>query len=253
MSDLIIGIHSIAAAIKNVNREHFVLWCTKESLDELKKVGQIDLVDLEKIDLKIVSVHKVQEAAKKIFLEHKFHYSRVSSNLLLEVNSLPMTDVSWILNKIECGKALKILCLDQVTDAHNGAAILRTAAFYGIDCLVTAVKGNFGSSPTFFRISSGACEYVRIIRCASLPKLINKFQQLGLQCIALSEHAHDNKLDVDRSKSVCLILGAEDVGLSHALERVVEKKIALIPVGSIKSLNVSVAGAVAMEKLFGIG
>jgi len=39
--------------------------------------------------------------------------------------------------------------------------------------------------------------------------------------------------------------------MSHAVSRVVETTIAFKPAGKIKSLNVSVAAAIAMEKIFG--
>ncbi len=54
--------------------------------------------------------------------------------------------------------------LDQITDVHNAAAIMRSAAFYGVDCVLISQKGNFGMGPNFARIASGALEYVKIIQ-----------------------------------------------------------------------------------------
>jgi 23S rRNA (guanosine2251-2'-O)-methyltransferase len=51
---------------------------------------------------------------------------------------------------------------------------------------------------------------------------------------------------------ICLLLGAEETGLSHAVARLVQKNLSLTSQGSIKSLNVSSAAAIAMEKCFGI-
>ena len=45
-------------------------------------------------------------------------------------------------------------------------------------------------------------------------------------------------------------MGAEDVGLSHAVERILTHKVAFTAPGKIKSLNVSAAAAIAMEKFF---
>ena len=45
-------------------------------------------------------------------------------------------------------------------------------------------------------------------------------------------------------------MGAEDVGLSNAVGRSVEHTVAFKPQGAIKSLNVSVASALAMESFF---
>jgi 23S rRNA (guanosine2251-2'-O)-methyltransferase len=167
------------------------------------------------------------------------------------VSPIEVLDPSWIYNQLESRIALKILALDQVTDAHNGAAIMRTAAFYGVDVILISSKGNFGLGPNFARIASGACEHVKIVRCSALPKTITKLKDLGVMCVGLSEHATEELNKLDTKNSVCLVLGAEDVGMSHAVSRVVDQTIAFKPLGKIKSLNVSVAAAIAMEKIFG--
>jgi 23S rRNA (guanosine2251-2'-O)-methyltransferase len=112
------------------------------------------------------------------------------------------------------------------------------------------MKGNFGMGPNFSRIASGATEHVQIVKCSSLPKILTKLIELNVEVIGLSEHATDTNLNIKDAKATCLVLGAEDEGMSNAVSRVVEKTIALKPLGRIKSLNVSVAAAVAMEKIF---
>ena len=47
-------------------------------------------------------------------------------------------------------------------------------------------------------------------------------------------------------------MGAEDKGLSHAVERVLDFRLSLPAQGPIKTLNVSVAAALAMEKFLKI-
>ncbi|MAF76588.1 MAG: hypothetical protein CME60_00400, partial [Halobacteriovoraceae bacterium] len=54
--------------------------------------------------------------------------------------------------------------------------------------------------------------------------------------------------EVNELKKACLVMGAEDTGLSNATRRVLEKFVSLTPQGQIKSLNVSVAAALSMEK-----
>ena len=65
----------------------------------------------------------------------------------------------------------------------------------------------------------------------------------------------NNEMIICENKSknkICLLLGAEETGLSHAVARLVQKNLSLTSQGSIKSLNVSSAAAIAMEKCFGI-
>ena len=247
--DLIIGIHSIAQAISNPNRRVHSLVGTDEGFKELYKRGGIDPKTLEGVEQKKLDNHRLQEEAKREYKQRDLNFQRIPSGIFAVTSALELSTVKDLMDDLQGGKALKILALDQVTDTHNAAAILRTAAFYGIDYLVTAAKGSFGLTPSFYRIASGATEHVKLVQAASLPKLLNKLAQKEVMVIGLSEHASDDDISSE-AQSTCLVLGAEDVGMSNAVSRVVTKTIALKPSGAIKSLNVSVAAAVAMEKLF---
>jgi 23S rRNA (guanosine2251-2'-O)-methyltransferase len=249
--DMIIGIHSIAEAIRNPERQIFEIVATEEGLDDLKKRGGLKTSELPMTKVRILEGHALQEEAKMIYRELDYEFQRVPSQVFMLVSPIVIYEPTWIYNQLESRIPIKILALDQVTDAHNGAAIMRTAAFYGVDAVLISAKGNFGLGPGFSRIASGATEYVKIVRCSALPKTITKIKELGAICIGLSEHASGELESIDNSKPICLVLGAEDVGMSHAVSRVVETTISFKPAGKIKSLNVSVAAAIAMEKIFG--
>jgi len=249
--DMIIGIHSIVEALKNPERAIFEIVATEEGLEDLKKRGGLKNSEIPTDKIRIMEGHALQEEAKMIYRELDYEFQRVPSQVFLLASPITIYEPTWIYNQLESRIPIKILALDQVTDAHNGAAIMRTAAFYGVDIILISAKGNFGLGPGFSRIASGATEHVKIVRCSALPKTITKIQELGAICIGLSEHASGTLEEIQTSKPICLVLGAEDVGLSHAVGRVVTTTIAFKPAGKIKSLNVSVAAAIAMEKIFG--
>jgi 23S rRNA (guanosine2251-2'-O)-methyltransferase len=249
--DLIVGIHSIAEALRNPERVIYEIVATDEGLEDLKKRGGLNRDEIPMNKVRLLEGHALQEEAKRLYRELDMEFQRVPSQVFMLVSPVTIYEPTWIYNQLESRIPLKILALDQVTDAHNGAAIMRTAAFYGVDAVLISSKGNFGLGPNFARIASGATEHVKIVRCSTLPKTITKLKDLGAVCIGLSEHATGTLEALDKTKSICLILGAEDVGMSHAVSRVVDTTIAFIPQGKIKSLNVSVAAAIAMEKIFG--
>lgn len=243
--DLIMGIHSIGEALKNSSRNNYRLVATKESLKELESYLKGNRL-LENIKTEIVDAHKVQEFAKKKFKELSFEFQRIPSNMFLESSLTTIYDPSVVYEEL-LKKECKIFCLDQVTDLHNSAAIIRSAAFFGVDFLVVAQKGSFGISPKFFRIASGAVEHVKIVKCASLPKFLKKLGDMGVQRVAFSEHATTTLDKVEDRQTRCLVMGAEDVGISNAVSRSVDDVVAFSAVGEIKSLNVSVASALAMQ------
>lgn len=245
--DLVVGLPSTAEALKNKSRTHYQIYATKEALAELQKRTHVDASKYD-VEIKIMRPHEVQEQAKKLYQEFGFTYFRVPSNLFLLTSPLPEHDPTWLFNRI--APELKILALDQVSDAHNGAAILRTAAFYGVDAVLVSTKGSFGVGPNFHRMASGASEHLPIVKCGSLPKIISKLQSLDVDCLGLSEHETGAPEKITGSKGLCLVLGAEDLGLSYAVKRVLKSTVALEPQGNISSLNVSVAAAVAMDRYF---
>lgn len=250
MNEIIIGIHSIIAALKNSNRNHEVMYLSDETKDELLKSKIIDSFLLEKVDHQILSTHKIQEEAKKYFKKYNYEYVRVPSNIFLITSMIEPRDINWLYTKAEKEK-LKILCLDQISDVHNAAAIFRTASFYGVDILVIPSKKSFGMSPSFYRIASGAAEFLDVVPVSNLSKTITKLNSFNIPTIALSEHA-ETEFSPGSQKSVCLIVGKEDTGISNAVMRVASERLSLPALGNTKSLNVSVAAAIAMEKCFNV-
>lgn len=250
-NDIIIGLHSIAAVLKNPNRIIAKIIATEEGLDELKKKSGISKNQLPQGKLQLVSSHKLQEEGQRYYKQFGFEFSRIPSQIFLITESLKIKESFELLEELPKLEKIKIICLDQVTDIHNAAAILRTASFYGVDALVFSSKNNFSLSPSFYRIASGATEFVKLYQSTNLSRLITQFQERDVDCIGFSEHSQESFKDLKNiSEKKCLVLGAEEVGLSNAVMRNLKNLVSIKSKGEIKSLNVSVAAAIAMENLF---
>jgi len=247
--DLIFGLHSIAAALKNPRRSHIKLVATDEGLQELQKKHRI-IPKNYNVKTDILSSHALQEQAKKLCMHMDLEFYRVPSGIYLQTSPLQTYTVQEYLTNPNA----KLLALDQITDVHNGAAILRSACFYGVNGVLVPSEKSFGLTPSFYRIASGAVEYVNLIRVNSLSRAVSQLNEAGYLTVGLSEHSSENltQTDLRSQKKICLLLGAEETGLSNAVARLVQKNLSLPSQGEIKSLNVSSAAAIAMEKCFGI-
>jgi 23S rRNA (guanosine2251-2'-O)-methyltransferase len=245
--DIIFGLHSVAEAIKNPARGSVELYATEESRKDLEKMhfkGRLP----EAVNVTLYTNHKLQEQVKLKLKERNYKEQRAPSNLFLLADSLINPDLGEFYRTVESKPSVRILALDQVTDIHNIAAILRSAAFYNLDYLLMGKKGSPGMPPGFYRIASGASEFVPIVNCSSLSRVITKLQEMGVDCVGFAEEATENS--EEPSLKSCLVLGSEDTGLSNVVRRVLKKTVSLNSQGQIKSLNVSVAAAVAMEKFY---
>ena len=185
--ELIMGLHSIVEALNNNTRNHVRVVGSSDGIkDLLKHAGNRKI--LEGIKVEEVSSHQVQEISKNSFRELDFEYQRIPSQVFLESSVTEIRSVSEVYDRL-IDSELKIFCLDQVTDLYNSAAIMRTAAFYGVDYLVVPSRGSFGISPKFSRIASGALEHVKLVNSSSLSKFLKKLPNLECSVVGFSEHA----------------------------------------------------------------
>ncbi len=247
-TDLIFGLHSIAEAINNPKRKQWFLYGTDESIKDLRKIHFGNQKLPEAVKQNPLSNHKLQEEGKFQLRERGFKDQRVPSNIFLVSGKLEEESIAAIYDFIDKNDSLKMMALDQVTDIHNLAAIMRTAAFYDLDFVLISKKGPLNFPPSYYRIASGATEHTRLINCSGLPKALNKIKEKKVDCLGLAEEATTSSESVKASLKTCLVMGAEDTGLSNATRRVLESFVALPAKGSIRSLNVSVAAAISMEK-----
>lgn len=250
MDDLIVGAHSIAAALLNPRRSTVDLVATEEGWADFLKRSRIDQRQL-KVKPRYLASHAVQELAKDLYYERKLEYQRIPGNTFLVSTPLESHDPGWLRENISRFDKLRILALDQVSDVHNGGAILRTACFFGIDIVILPQENSFGFTPSFFRIASGATEHLTVVRSSHLARTLALLGEEGVQVWGLSEHSKEplNPNDL-ASPKVCLVLGAEDEGLSNSVMRNVSKTLSLTSQGEIKSLNVSTAATLAMQLCF---
>lgn len=247
--EIVIGQHGVYHLLLAKKREIEAIYCTAEGKKNFqKKFPQMDLKSFQVLD-----PHSFQQRAKQYYQEQNFEFTRIVSQLFAVANPIDQGTVEDVYQACaDHSGRVRIICLDQVTDVNNAAAILRTAAFFQVDFLVTARRGGFGISPPFTRIASGALEYVQIIRCDNLARFLTRLQDRGMEVVGLSEQAQPwNPAETPLiGHYPCLVLGAEDLGISHAVTRILNYHFSLTPLGAIHSLNVSVAAALAMEQFF---
>lgn len=150
----------------------------------------------------------------------------------------------------EKGETPLLLMLDGVTDVRNMGAIARTAECAGIHAIIVPKKGSAEINPDAIKTSAGALYKIPVCREDALGRTARFLIESGVQLVVGTEKTQDSVYDVDYTVPTCIVLGAEDVGVSDDLIRVSDK-LAKIPMfGTIKSLNVSVsAGVVIYEAI----
>jgi 23S rRNA (guanosine2251-2'-O)-methyltransferase len=141
------------------------------------------------------------------------------------------------------------LLLDGVTDTRNFGAIIRTSAAADIDGIIISQNNSAPINADVVKTSSGGVFKIPIARVNNIKDAILYLSSINVDIVSLSEKADKTIYEVDFKKSVGLIMGSEDKGISKSILSL-SNEIVSIPISSnIDSLNVSVAFSAVIFEL----
>jgi 23S rRNA (guanosine2251-2'-O)-methyltransferase len=224
---LLYGFHSVVEALRNKRRQVLDLYATAAAAERLK----------DDIQSAGVPLHVVQPEA----LTRRLGADCVHQGILLETRPLPALHLDEII-----ARSGIILVLDQITDPHNVGAILRSAAAYGVDAVVTTERHAPELSGVLAKAASGALEHVAVIEVVNLARALEEIGDLGYLRIGLDSAAPVALQGLAGSRPLALVFGAEGKGLRRLTRENCDHLARLDLPGAIKSLNVSNACAIAL-------
>ena len=138
-------------------------------------------------------------------------------------------------------KPALFLILDQITDARNFGAIIRTAECCNVDAIIIQKKGGAPVNADTVKTSAGAIFNIPIIKVEHVKDAIFYMQSSDIQVVAATEKTSQNLYKVDFKQPVAIVMGNEEKGVSDGVLKLVDEKAKLPMYGKISSLNVSVA------------
>ena len=227
----IYGFHSVAAALKAPRRELIRLYATPAAAERLSAEIAARGVETRIVSLEEISVRASREA--------------VHQGLLLEARPLAPIDVA------ELPADGLVIALDQITDPHNVGAILRTAAAFAVDALVTTERHSPEFAGALAKSASGGLEHVPICSVTNLARALADMGDMGYWRIGLDSDAPLRLSDETLARPLALVLGAEGRGLRRLTRERCDRLASLDLPGPIRSLNVSNACAIALALVCG--
>ncbi|MBO1113124.1 23S rRNA (guanosine(2251)-2'-O)-methyltransferase RlmB [Bordetella petrii] len=153
-------------------------------------------------------------------------------------------DVDEVLDTIE-GPAL-LLVLDGVTDPHNLGACLRTADAAGVHAVVAPRDRAVGLNSTVQRVACGAADTVPYITVTNLARTLRGLKERGVWVVGTDDQAADRLHAVDARQPMAWVMGAEGEGMRRLTRETCDQLVNIPMLGSVESLNVSVASAVCL-------
>lgn len=234
----IFGIRAILEAIE-AGKDLDKVFIQKEAQGELMN-ELIKNLKKNNINFSYVPIEKLNRLTKK---NHQGAVANISPVSFLALEEL----IESVMEKKE--KPL-FLILDQVSDARNFGAIIRTAVCCGADGIIISKNGAAPVNGDTVKTSAGAVFNIPICKVDHIKDAVFYLQSSGIVTLGATEKAEKEIYDIDLNLPLALIMGSEDRGINPSVLKIIDEKAKLPMFSTIDSLNVSVAcGAFLYEAI----
>ncbi|WP_445503293.1 TrmH family RNA methyltransferase [Microvirga sp. G4-2] len=223
---ILYGWHPVVEALRNGKRTIRRLLATENSLRRLQE---------ENVPLPLEP-----ELVRPDDINRLLEPDAVHQGLYVEADPLPSPSVDAL------SGTRVVLALDQITDPHNVGAIVRTAAAFDVEAIITTARHSPAATGVLAKSASGGLEHVPFMIVKNLGDTLTALGERGFQRIGLDSEAEANIDELQLRLPLVLVLGSEGKGLRQRTRECCDVIGRLDMPGEIKSLNVSNAAAISL-------
>lgn len=139
-----------------------------------------------------------------------------------------------------------LLVLDGVQDPHNLGACLRVADAVGAHAVIAPKDRAVGLTNTAIKVASGAAESVPYITVTNLARTLRELKERGIWVVGTDADGEAGLYSAQWPKGTAWVLGAEGDGMRRLTKETCDQLVTIPMLGSVQSLNVSVAAGVCL-------
>lgn len=147
------------------------------------------------------------------------------------------------------GDKVLILALDGVTDPHNLGACLRSADGAGVHAVIAPKDKSVGLTPVARKVACGAADAIPFIQVTNLSRTLRAMQEKNIWVVGLADEEDAGLYDAKFDGPIAMVMGAEGAGLRRLTRENCDQIVAIPMLGSVSSLNVSVATGVCLYEV----
>lgn len=138
--------------------------------------------------------------------------------------------------------------LEDVYQAHNASAVVRSADCFGVQYL------HFIEDRNKYKISGdvalGASQWVNIKRYKNTKEALIELKNNGFKIVATTPHENDRTIyELDVTEKFALVFGTEKEGITTEVEAFADEFVKIPMMGFTESFNISVCAALCMHEL----
>jgi 23S rRNA (guanosine2251-2'-O)-methyltransferase len=234
------GLHAVTAALKGRRRR-----IDKVFVDNQRRDMAIQEI-VSRAAQSGIAVEMVTSAHLQHLLGHSHHQGVVAL-----VEPLGFHTYSDVMASLSSGqRPCTILLLDEVTDAGNFAALLRSAVAFGVEIILLPRHRSVTLTPTVAKRSAGAVECVSIAQVANVARTLDDLKHEGFWVYGADMHATTPVSKVEWPDRLVLVLGAEGRGMRRLVRERCDALVHVPMRSGLDSLNVAVAGAIILAYIW---
>lgn len=146
----------------------------------------------------------------------------------------------------------RIIILDQLTDPHNIGAIIRTSLAFNIKYIIKTKYNSPKDMSIISKTSAGLSEFINLIEVQNLNNAIESLKKVGYFIIGLAGEARNDIKMLNDSNNIGIVIGNEGSGIRSLVKKSCDMLCKITMSDDVESLNVSVAAAIVIYKLWEI-
>lgn len=231
----IFGLHAVRAALQRRGQVHELLIDAGRHDARIREL--LSLAEAQSVDVRRVSGDELDELAG-----NGRHQGAVARLPQRQTQDEPY--LKALLKRLD--RPPFLLILDEVQDPHNLGACLRTADAAGVDAVITSRDRSAGLNATVRKVASGAAESVSFVQVTNLARTLKWLKAEGVWLIGTAGEADKGLYETDLTGPLGIVMGGEGKGLRRLTREQCDLLVSLPMVGTVESLNVSVAAGVTL-------
>lgn len=232
---ILYGIHPIREALLAGRRKIHRLYVVNDRSPRIAGITQ--LARSHAIPVESISAKRLDGMVK----------SENHQGIGAQTEGYPYADAEHIM--ATSGRAL-ILVMDGIQDPRNAGALIRTAACVGVTGIFLPKDRSVSITPSVVLASAGAVEHIRLARVTNINRILMQLKSKGIWVAGLDPTAEGSLYEADLNVPLALVVGSEQKGIRPLVRKSCDFLVSIPQKGDIDSLNVSVAGAVALYEAF---
>ncbi|RRS10026.1 23S rRNA (guanosine(2251)-2'-O)-methyltransferase RlmB [Pseudoalteromonas sp. J010] len=234
-NELIFGFHSIEAILNNAPERLLEIYALKGRED--KRLNQV-VNEARKFG---ISVQFMQRKA----LDNKANGEQ-HQGIIANVKGARAFNEKDLDDIIQRETTPFFLVLDGVTDPHNLGACLRSADAAGVHGVIVPKDKSAKLNGTARKVACGAAETVPLIQVTNLARTLRDIKEAGVWVVGTAGETDTAVFDANLTGPMAIVMGAEGDGMRRLTREHCDELVKIPMVGSVSSLNVSVATGVCL-------